>query len=201
MPVQRRIYRLFENATLTRSSVFFRMRPILEEASTVNRPFFSISTPYIIKFAVCFWFAAILCVAPQGACATEESPVEMVRDIYAHFMEDQEDMPSDLDMIYPIADFELRGLIDKEMACWDAGDGICGYEFSVIVDGQDYELSDLNIQETSRTDTTLEVTASFKNFNEPKKILYLFKQVEGAWRLADIQSQGEYSWSLVKILQ
>ena len=147
----------------------------------------------------CFLAMTALMVASL-AHAQESAPVSLVTGVYSHFIGDATEMPNDLSLLRAIASPGLQQIIDKENACMEQ-EGLCNYDASIIVDGQDYDLKDLAIAETLSTPELVEVTASFNNFGEAHRVVYMFVSDGAGWVLEDVQIRGEYLWSLTEMLR
>ena len=62
-------------------------------------------------------------------------------------------------------------------------------------------MTELKIVPVSQSATAAEVRASFKNFGEPRDILYTLVPEDGHWRIDDIQETLKPRWTMSKILQ
>jgi hypothetical protein len=67
-------------------------------------------------------------------------------------------------------------------------------------DGQDWQLTELKIVPGLKEATRAEVRATFKNFGEPRDILYTLVLEDGHWRIDDIQETLKPRWTMSKIL-
>lgn len=152
-----------------------------------------------------FHLAALLCcLLIPVACATAQvkgDPAAMVHGIYNQLLDPNIPAPSDFELLRPLASDRLQDLLDREIACQEQGDETCKYGFSVIVDGQDFDLTNLAIDETLHQSDSAEVTASFHNFGEPKQVVFVFQKQGAGWVLEDVQSRDQSGWSLASILQ
>jgi hypothetical protein len=55
-----------------------------------------------------------------------------------------------------------------------------------FVDGQDWEISAVNIAMTNVADTSATATATFNNAGTPTKVVYDMVRINGDWRIRDI---------------
>ena len=161
----------------------------------------SLLSTLAMLFAPCLLLTLALTMAPAAA-QTMDDPVALVQGVYAHFTGEAEPM-GDFEILRPMASPELTALMDQEEACWAKdGDGAeCKYWASLIVDGQDADLADVQVAEIMSGPGIMEVAATFTNFGEPKRLVYLFTQCNGQWLLQDIQGRGEDPWSMVEVLR
>jgi hypothetical protein len=90
-------------------------------------------------------------------------------------------------------------LIDKDQKETPEGE-VGRIDWDLFVDGQDWQLTELKIVPLSHSATRAEVRATFKNFGEPRDILYTLV-LEGHWRIDDIQETLKPRWTMSKILQ
>ena len=61
-------------------------------------------------------------------------------------------------------------------------------------------MSELTVVPVSQDATEAEVRATFKNFGEPRNILYDLLFEDGHWRIDDIQETLKPRWIMSKIL-
>ena len=93
----------------------------------------------------------------------------------------------------------LQALIDKDEKETPEGD-VGRIDWDLFVDGQDWQLTDLKIVPGLEEATRAEVRATFKNFDEPRDILYTLVLENGHWRIDDIQETLKPRWTMSKIL-
>lgn len=155
--------------------------------------------PGLIKdvLACCYLVAILL---PGVVLAQQPDPVVLVQELYSQFRGECSPETSDLELLRAMAAPELAGLLDREMACQSQGD-ICSYDFSVIVNGQDCQLNDLDIKQTRMTDAKTTVTATFQNMGQPSKVAYDFIRIGSAWQLANVRVAGDPPVSLLQLLK
>ena len=148
-------------------------------------------------FVSCFVVAVLL---PEKAFVQQPTPVMLVQDLYSQFKGDCSPEAPDLELLRAMAAPELAYLLDREMACQSQGE-ICKYDFSVIVDGQDCQLSDLALSLTRKSEKHVTVTALFKNMGQPSEVAYDFSRGTGVWQLMDVRVAGEPAVSLLQLLR
>lgn len=142
-------------------------------------------------------FIALTLVA--AASAKDDDPVAVVTALYQPYLASD---PSDVASAPGLSNVyskRLQALLDKDER--ESPEGEVGrLDFEVVVDGQDWQLSDLKIAPVSRSAAVAEVRATFKNFDEPKSILYRLTLEDGHWRIDDIEETLQPRWVLSKIL-
>lgn len=125
--------------------------------------------------------------APQGA-----GPAAFVAAIYDTYKTDAPGLPQ-------MYSRRLQGLIDKDAS--ETPEGMVGrIDWDVIVDGQDWRISKLNIELVSQTDDMALVRATFDNFDKPRNLLFDLVREDGYWRVDDIQETLPPRWTMSKIL-
>ena len=93
----------------------------------------------------------------------------------------------------------LQALIDKDQKETPEGE-VGRIDWDLFVDGQDWQLTELMIVPVSQSATAAEVRATFKNFGEPRDILYTLVPEDDHWRIDDIQETLKPRWTMSKIL-
>ncbi len=93
----------------------------------------------------------------------------------------------------------LQALLDKDTKETPKGE-VGRIDWDVFVDGQDWQLTELKIVPVSHDPTEAQMRATFKNFGEPRDILYSLVLEDGHWRIDDIQETLKPRWTLSKIL-
>ena len=81
----------------------------------------------------------------------------------------------------------VADLFVKIQECEKEGEGICGPDFMVLYDAQDYQLTEFRIGAFDQRKETVQV--SFKNFGRPVVIMYQMDKTPAGWRIADIRYQ------------
>jgi|NGEPerStandDraft_6_1074524.scaffolds.fasta_scaffold21165_6 hypothetical protein len=74
-------------------------------------------------------------------------------------------------------------------------------DFDPIINGQDWEIADLQVTLTGGRGNIAFVDVTFKNFGTPVKLTYELLHQRGAWRIDDIVSENKDSvWVLTNLL-
>jgi hypothetical protein len=134
-----------------------------------------------------------------SADAQGNDPVAVIAAIYKAYLDtDPADMPPAPGSL-GVYSKRLQALVDKDARETPEGE-IGRLDFDVIIDGQDWELRELKIVPVSQSENAAEVRATFKNFGEPRDILYRLIAEDGNWRIDDIEGTLKPRWVLSKIL-
>lgn len=133
--------------------------------------------------------ASILLAAAPATLAA--SPSEVVAEIYGNV-----GMESTPQMRHFFTD-PARTKFEQHEAAFDRGDYGC-IDFSVVVDGQDYD--DEELERTLAFEETVsgadaQVDARFSLFDEPRRVVWTLRDVEGEWKVADVASP-DTGWRL-----
>ena len=140
--------------------------------------------------------AALMLAVALGAAAPPEEidrdPVTLIAAIYQSY---QDDAP----LPFNFYSERLQALVDKDER--ETQEGMVGrIDWEVIVDGQDWRLSELKIESVSQSAARAQIRATFKNFGEPRDILFDLVLEEGGWRIDEIQRTLRPRWIMSKIL-
>lgn len=140
-------------------------------------------------------FAFILAIALGSASAhaqVDADPVSFIKAIYATYKGTEAGLPH-------MYSQRLQGLVDKDLKGTPEGE-VGRIDWDVFVDAQDTELTQLKIALVSKSATTAQVRATFKNFKEPKNILFDLVLEKGGWRIDEIQQTLKPRWIMSKLL-
>lgn len=125
-------------------------------------------------------------------------PVDLITAIYQTYTDiaPGEDGTPNVEGVYSE---RLQALVDKDQKETPEGE-VGRMDWDPFVDGQDWQLTELKIAPVSKEATQAEVRATFKNFGEPRDILFALVLEDGHWRIDDIQETLEPRWTMSKIL-
>jgi hypothetical protein len=93
----------------------------------------------------------------------------------------------------------LQALIDKDESETPEGE-VGRLDWDVFVDGQDWQLTELKIVPVANDGARAQVRATFKNFDEPRDILYTLISEGGRWRIDEIKETLKPRWTMSKVL-
>jgi hypothetical protein len=146
-------------------------------------------------------FIALVAIALGGASPlgdADSDPVDLITAIYQTYTDiaPGEDNVPDVQGVYSK---RLQALIDKDAKETPEGE-VGRMDWDPFVDGQDWQLTGLKIAPVSKEATQAEVRATFKNFDEPRDILYSLVLEDGHWRIDDIEETLKPRWIMSKIL-
>jgi hypothetical protein len=146
-------------------------------------------------------FIALVAIALGGASPlgdADRDPVDLITAIYQTYTDiaPGEDNVPDVQGVYSK---RLQALIDKDAKETPEGE-VGRMDWDPFVDGQDWQLTGLKIAPVSKEATQAEVRATFKNFDEPRDIVYSLVLEDGHWRIDDIEETLKPRWIMSKIL-
>ncbi len=132
-------------------------------------------------------FALLAATPAQSQPQPDQEPLRIVRALYAPYVADR-DTPGQgaLDFIRPNATPELQRLIDREAACTRRTQGICAIDYDVLVDGQDYKITRLNVTAQDARPGAMTVRATFRNLGRPTVVDFPFVLTAGRWLISDV---------------
>ena len=153
---------------------------------------------FVVMRIVVLAFLAIALGAASPPAEVDGDPVALLTAIYKTYTDigPGEDGVPGLPGVYSK---RLQALIDKDEKETPEGD-VGRIDWDLFVDGQDWQLSELKIVPVSKEAAQAEVRATFKNFDEPRDILYTLVLENGHWRIDDIQETLKPRWTMSKIL-
>jgi hypothetical protein len=147
-------------------------------------------------------FYLVLIAMALGAASplgdADSDPVDLITAIYQTYTDiaPGEDAIPEVEGVYSE---RLQALLDKDAKETPEGE-VGRIDWDVFVDGQDWQLTELKIVPVSQGPAQAQVRASFKNFGEPRNLLYTLVLEDGHWRIDDIQETLKPRWTLSKIL-
>jgi hypothetical protein len=147
---------------------------------------------------------ALVLIVLGGAPATAapgDDPVALIAAIYKTYTDIGPGDPGTPGLA-GVYSKRLQALIDKDAS--ETPEGMVGrIDWDVFIDGQDWQLTDLDIKQVSRDADTAEVRVTFKNFGEPRNLLFdLVREggEGGGWRIDEIAETLKPGWVMSKIL-
>ena len=143
--------------------------------------------------------AALAAFAATPVLAADfDDPAKLLAAIYAQYKPGVD---------FPDADFtraqqskRLNALYDADAK--EAGDEIGRIDFDPYVNGQDYDIKDLVIDQPAYAGGKALVHVTFSNFDTPQDLGILLVREGKAWKVDDIwTSNADYSYDLLDLLQ
>ena len=142
---------------------------------------------FLLTFA--FWIPAVH-AGPDG------DPTSAITAIYKAYQTTSDAAP-DVGAVYS---HRLQQLIDADRKNTPEGE-VGKIDWDVFVDGQEWEIKELNVALVSEAADRAQVSAKFNNFAEPKEILFDLVREDGRWLVDDVQSTAKGGrWTMSKIL-
>ncbi len=145
---------------------------------------------------VLFALAASLfsCVCMLSAATRIDDPKNFVAEVYRHLIANSSYEPPD-----DIYTDRLAKLIrdDRRKAKGEVG---C-LDFVFWVNGQDWEITKLEITSADKGADRKMVIAKFRNTGDPEEIHFDFVRTAGRWLLDDVHSEVAPRWTLSQILK
>ena len=139
---------------------------------------------------------ALGAASPLGdADSDPESLITAIYQTYTDVAPGEEGVPN----VEGVYSKRLQALLDKDAKETPEGE-VGRIDWDLFVDGQDWQLTELKIGPVSQDATQAKVRATFKNFGEPRDILYALVLEDGHWRIDDIQETLKPRWTMSKIL-
>jgi len=142
------------------------------------------------------------CVAIVIGCSAiaapnpSQLPLQIVQELYKPYLDDphaeKSNSPNALSLIEPHASTSLKTDIEKEQNCQKQEAGICDLDFDIIVNAQDWNISNFKLKEVflkpddSRL-TKPAIDATFMNGGK-NLVRYVFVQENGTWKISDIET-------------
>jgi hypothetical protein len=147
---------------------------------------------------LCLILVAIALGAASPLGDADSDPEALITAIYQTYTDvaPGEDGVPDVQGVYSK---RLQALLDKDAKETPEGE-VGRMDWDPFVDGQDWQLTELKIVPVAKEATRADVRAIFKNFDEPRDILYALVLEDGHWRIDDIQETLKPRWTMSKIL-
>lgn len=142
---------------------------------------------------------AVMAASPAFA-EDYTKPEEVIAALYAPYMKPADQIVySDLDN--PSLRSERLNLLYQADER-EAGDGIGRLDFDPYVNGQDFEITNLRIDEPYLAGGRAVVRVTFDNMATPQELGYLLIWEDHGWRIDDLWSDGpDFGYSLRDILE
>lgn len=134
-------------------------------------------------------WAAVAALGLMAACGAKESaPVSYVRDLYAPYIANENDK---IGLDHARLTDDLKAVIDKADAYGRLLDEPI-IDYDPIANGQDWEIKAVTVTAPSPPkDGAATVEAAFDNAGTPQRVTYSLRDVDGAWKIDDISSDGQ----------
>jgi len=143
-----------------------------------------------------FAFLAVALIAAPALGQDFSNPRAVVETLYAGYGPAY-DFPPDPS---PLFSERLNGLFEADAQ--EANGDIGRIDFDPFINGQDYQVTALEIAEPYLAGGKAVVRVSFENMGMPSEVGLLLVQEAEGWKIDDVWNGGEeYSYDLLDILQ
>jgi hypothetical protein len=148
-------------------------------------------------------FSVLLGLAPAVA---KDGPADVIRKVYEAYAASSANPDAKVPDQYDKRRYSRRvdKLIDRlEKACKDVDIG-CYPDFDFLVDGQDFQISKLEVREVSRDKGRAIVNATFLNFDQKRDFTFYLVQEKGVWLIDGLnvpEGGGSFAYTLDDILE
>jgi hypothetical protein len=134
-------------------------------------------------------------IAPARAQVNprEPDPTVWLRQIYDLYHRMEKSSDPDAQPTYELVELRaskaLAALFKKNKDCETKSNEICALDWDFVIDGQDYQLSNVNVGATVVAGDKATVTVKFKNMKTPCVNVYSFVREGGEWKVDDIETR------------
>ena len=148
----------------------------------------------IILYIICIF--SLIGMSAFATPNAPKTPLEIIQDLYQPYLDDphaeKTNSPDALNLILLNASTSLKLAIEKEQACQKQEEGICGIDFDIIINAQDWDISNFKLKEINlKRDDILKngpgVDATFVNGGK-NLVRYSFVQENGEWKIENVQA-------------
>ena len=156
------------------------------------------------------WAAVAVLSAGLAAGAAEVSPharpsvwLGQVYDLYHRAEKDTNLVSSAEDIIGKRASRALAALLKRDQDCVRKSNQICAIDWDFIIDGQDWEISQVRVGPLQANGDKATVTVTFNNLKSSNTNIYDFVREGGDWKVDDIETRrsGEKPLRIAKWLK
>jgi hypothetical protein len=158
--------------------------------------------PSFLLAASLFASAAFAQVNPA-----EPDPSAWLKQVYALYAKAQGNEKlqgaANMELVEKRASKALAALFQQDADCVKKSEGVCALDWDFVVDGQDYQLSQVKVGPTRIAGDKASVTVSFLNMKTPCVNVYAFVKEDGVWKVDDIETRpkGETPTRIAKMLR
>lgn len=143
-----------------------------------------------------FLFLVLAFIATPAFTQEFSDPRAVIETLYAGYGSAYDFPPRQA----PLLSDRLNGLYEQDAK--EAAGEMGRIDFDPFVNGQDYQLSNLEIGEPYYAGGKATVRVRFENMGMPNEVGVLLVEEGGGWKIDDVWNSGdEYSYDLLDILQ
>jgi hypothetical protein len=134
-------------------------------------------------------------------------PAAWLKQIYAAYQRAQsgDKLNADVstDLVERRASRALAALFKRDADCSRKSNEICALDWDFVIDGQDWEISQVKVGATQVAGDKATVTVSFVNMKTPCVNVYDFVREDGDWKVDDIETRpkGETPTRIAQLLR
>lgn len=137
--------------------------------------------------------AALSAPAYAQVNANEKDPSVWVKSIYDLYLRAEKNeklmKQANYRLVVRRASKSLAALFRKNDECEKKEQGICALDWDFIINGQDYQLSDVSVGAAAIKGDKATVTATFKNMGGANRNIYHFVREAGVWKVEDVETR------------
>jgi len=132
----------------------------------------------------------LLSYTDAALAAVSTSPKQIVETLYKPYLDDPHAQklggPGALDLILPYASQSLKAAIHRNEECERREQGICYIDFDIIINAQDWNLSNFALHEDTKNSLPI-INATFINGGK-NKVTYFFVREHDDWKIDEIEA-------------
>ena len=138
---------------------------------------------------------ALLAAGPGFAQVNphETDPAVWLRQIYGLYQRAQKDeklqAQATTHLVERRASRALAALFKRDAECSTKSNQVCALDWDFVIDGQDFELSQVKVGAAQVSGDKATVTASFVNMKTPCVNVFYFVREDGVWKVDDIETR------------
>lgn len=141
-------------------------------------------------------FIALALVATPALAQDYSDPEALLQALYAGYGPAYDYPPDQA----PLRSARLNGLYEADSK--EAGGEVGRIDFDPFVNGQDYQITELQIGEPYLVGGKAVVRVNFENMGTPEELGYLLVKESGGWKIDDVwNGSAEYTYDLLDILE
>ena len=124
----------------------------------------------------------------------QSSPQQIIEGFYNSYIFDpahpeiKRPKPNALKTIRSYASKSFAKAIDAENRCTHKTHEICAIDSDIIIDGQDWDISQVSVTKEKNTENTQIIRAQFLNFNRNHILRYFFIKENNIWKIDEIET-------------
>jgi hypothetical protein len=159
----------------------------------------------IVKTALAL-LAALLAGAGEAQPDLRADPAVWLRQVYAFYQHAQNNPaldPQVSGLVKRRASRALAALFKRDEECFRKSNKICALDWNYVIDGQDWEISQVKVGPLQARGDRATVTVSFVNLKKPCVNVFYFVRESADWKVDDIETRpkGEKPTRIAEVLR